>query len=111
MNTNSIRLGNPTCKYCGATYSMMERHNCVFSQEAKLNAEKERADRAEEALRLSKKTLRDQMAMSCPITIAEYCSLRGFELEQDAYTLGEYCKFRYRYASAMLRAREVGSDI
>jgi hypothetical protein len=98
MNTNTITFGNPTCKYCGVTYPMMEHHNCVFSQEAKLTAEKERADKAEAELMKAKTTLRDQFAMA---------AMQGM-LANTSWQLNEQdlVLCAYSYADVMLKVRD-----
>ena len=54
-------------------------------------------------------TFRDQLAMSCPVTISEFDSLRDqkvnpFENDQTGL-FAAYCKFRYDYADGMMAAR------
>lgn len=73
----------------------------TVSREAKLKAEKERADKAERELQVAKNTLRDQFAMA---------AMTGFNREMVAYDWGDdvlktAAIMAYRVADAMLEAR------
>lgn len=56
-------------------------------------------------------TLRDQFAMSRPITLTEYWVLycgNPSNISPSKRSIEGYCKFRYEYADAMLKARGEG---
>lgn len=111
-----LRFGNPTCPYCGVTYPMIEKHDCPFSQETKLKAERERADKAEKELMTAKITLRDQFAMSAsleelatPEKLEDAAKYIGVSVEEYNSTIHWYqvvSKARYEFADAMLEARK-----
>lgn len=99
--------GNPTCEYCGVTYPMIERHDCVFSREAKLKVEKERADKAEKELKAAKITLRDQFAMAA---LSGLCGLNWRTKETPNPTAKDHAEQAYRYADAMLEFRKQSAE-
>jgi hypothetical protein len=101
---DKIVCGNPTCPHCGATYPITERHNCIFSQDAKLKVEKERADKAEKELQAAKVMLRDQFAMAALQGLIAHHGDSGNgdsiqSIEGAAQTV-------YEYADAMMDARK-----
>lgn len=55
-------------------------------------------------------TLRDQFAMSCPVTLTELARMRDDHVtpfDNNGFGLFmAYCQFRYDYADAMMEARE-----
>jgi len=50
-------------------------------------------------------TLRDQLAMHCPITVSEFMRATDCK-ELDKISMIKYCRIRYCYADAMLVARK-----
>jgi hypothetical protein len=104
---SNVKFGNPTCPYCGVTYSMIERHDCIFSADAKLKAEKERADKAEKELKIAKMTLRDQFAMAAMQGLTSNSEYSISRADAEKHGSGEAVTAYYAYAQAdaMMEAR------
>ena len=55
-------------------------------------------------------TLRDQMAMSCPDTFASFKREREMNLTTYKAEIEAFCRYRYEYADAMIRARNTTGE-
>jgi len=104
IDTDAIRFGNPTCKYCGVTYPMIERHDCVFGQEARMKILQEKHDALERAVKIARSTLRDQFAMAA---LTGILAREGNTVEL-AFT--PYAEFAYKHAAAMMEVRKLSAE-
>jgi len=103
INIEGMQFGNPTCPHCGVTYPMIERHDCVFSQEARLKILQEKHDALERAIKITRSTLRDQFAMQAMNAIIAKTEFQESPSDYEVYN--KTAIGAYDYADAMLNAR------